>query len=87
MSKNNKFQVSADADNPTNTGVRFSNINGQYDDIFATFSPEKLFTPIGANLMGIRFFGAGHEYRGHRQGSSARSSPTSTVAAPPSSSS
>jgi len=56
VSKNNKFQVSADADNPTNTGVRFSNINGQYDDIFATFSAEKLFTPIGTNVMGIRFF-------------------------------
>ena len=50
VSKNNKFQVSADADNPTNTGVRFSNINGQYDDIFATFSPEKLFTPIAEQL-------------------------------------
>jgi hypothetical protein len=48
--------VSADADNPTNTGVRFSNINGQYDDIFATFSPEKLFTPIATNVMGVRFF-------------------------------
>jgi len=56
VSKDNEFQVSADADNPTNTGVRFSNINGQYDDIFATFSPVKLFTPIGANVMGIRFF-------------------------------
>jgi hypothetical protein len=56
VSKNNKFQVSADADNPTNTGVRFSNINSQYDDIFATFSPEKLFTPIGTNVMGVRFF-------------------------------
>jgi hypothetical protein len=56
VSKNNKFQVSADADNPTNTGVRFANINAQYDDIFATFSPEKLFTPIGTNVMGIRFF-------------------------------
>lgn len=56
VSKNNEFQVSADADNPTSTGVRFSNINGQYDDIFATFSPQKLFTPIGTNVMGIRFF-------------------------------
>lgn len=56
VSKNNKFQVSADADNPTNTGVRFANINGQYDDIFATFSPEKLFTPIATNVMGVRFF-------------------------------
>ena len=55
-SKNNKFQVSADADNPTNTGVRFANINGQYDDIFATFSPEKLFAPIATNVMGVRFF-------------------------------
>jgi hypothetical protein len=56
VSENNKFQVSADADNPTNTGVRFSNINRQYDDLFATFSPEKLFTPIRTNVLGIRFF-------------------------------
>jgi hypothetical protein len=55
-SKNKKFQVSADADNPINTGVRFANINEQYDDIFATFSPEKLFTPIATNVMGVRFF-------------------------------
>jgi hypothetical protein len=56
VSKNNKFQVSADDDNPTNTAPRFANINPQYDDIFATFSPQKLFTPIGTNVMGVRFF-------------------------------
>jgi hypothetical protein len=55
-SKNDKFQVSADADNPTNTGVRFSNLNRRYDDIFAMFSPEKLFTPIATNVMSVRFF-------------------------------
>ena len=48
--------MSADADNPTNTCVRFSHLNAQYGGIFATFSPEKLFAPIGTTLMGIRFF-------------------------------
>lgn len=56
VSKNNKFAVSADDDNPTNTPPRFADINPQYDDIFATFSPQRLFTPIGTNVMGVRFF-------------------------------
>ncbi|GAA0906820.1 hypothetical protein [Virgisporangium aurantiacum] len=56
VSKNNKFSVSADDDNPTNTPPRFADINPQYDDIFATFSPQRLFTPLGTNVMGVRFF-------------------------------
>jgi hypothetical protein len=56
VSKNNKFLVSADDDNPTNTQVRFGDINRQYDDIFGTFSPQRLFTPSGTNVMGVRFF-------------------------------
>lgn len=56
VSKHNRFSVSADDDNPTGTPPRFADINPQYDDIFATFSPQRLFTPLGTNVMGVRFF-------------------------------
>jgi hypothetical protein len=59
----NKFQVSADDDNPTRTGVRFANLNGQFDDIFATFSPQRLFTPLGTNRMTVKFFVPGTDQR------------------------
>jgi hypothetical protein len=55
-SAGNRFQVSADSDNPTHTPVRFGNINPQYPSIFDTFSPERLFTPLGTNKMRVRFF-------------------------------
>lgn len=56
-SANNKFQVSADsAATPVGTPVRYGNINAQYPNIFATFSPEKLFTPLGTNKTRVRFF-------------------------------
>lgn len=58
-----RFQVSADDDNPTHTGVRFDNLNRQFDDIFATFSPQRLFTPLGTNKMTIRFFVPGTDQR------------------------
>jgi hypothetical protein len=50
------FQVSADATNPSNTPVRFGNLNPTYSAIFTTFSPERLFTPIGNNVMDTTFF-------------------------------
>lgn len=49
------FQVSADAANPAGTGVRFDNLNGTYDTAFATFSAERLFTPLGFNVMDVEF--------------------------------
>ncbi len=55
----NRFQVSADSDNPTHTPQRFGNINSQYPSIFGTFSPQRLFTPIGTNRMSVRFFEPG----------------------------
>ncbi|MEV4641720.1 hypothetical protein AB0J80_30690 [Actinoplanes sp. NPDC049548] len=55
----NRFQVSADTDNPTHTPVRFGNINTQYPGIFGTFSPQRLFTPVGTNQMSITFFSPG----------------------------
>lgn len=50
------LMVSADSDNPTVTLPRFGNINPQYADIFATFSEERLFSPIGSNIVNITFF-------------------------------
>ena len=50
------LMVSANANNPTGTPPRFGNINPQYADIFKTFSEEKLFSPIGSNLVVITFF-------------------------------
>ena len=53
------FQVSANAVNPTNTPVRFGNLNPNYPSIFQTLSPEKLFTALDSNVTEIDFFEAG----------------------------
>jgi hypothetical protein len=53
------FQVSANAVNPTNTAVRFGNLNPNYPSIFQTLSPEKLFTALDSNVTDIDFFVAG----------------------------
>lgn len=50
------LMVSANATNPSGVLPRFGNINPQYADIFKTFSDEKLFSPIGSNLVVITFF-------------------------------
>jgi hypothetical protein len=50
------LQVSAASKNPTNTLPRFGNINPTYVDIFKTFSPEKLFSPLGSNIVDLTFF-------------------------------
>jgi len=50
------MMVSANADNPYAILPRFGNINPQYADIFKTFSAEKLFSPVGSNLVVITFF-------------------------------
>jgi hypothetical protein len=47
-------QVSADADNPTGTAPYFTNINPVYT--FQTFSDERLFSPIGSNVVDLTFF-------------------------------
>ena len=52
-------QVSADADNPSGAAVRFGNINPRYVDDFRTFSPERLFSPIGSNIVDLTFRVAG----------------------------
>jgi len=48
-------QVSADSNNPAGAAVRFGNINPSYAQIFQTFSPERLFSPIGNNLVDVTF--------------------------------
>ena len=50
------FQVSA------NSGVapiRFDNINPTYSATFPAFSPQRLFTAIGSNILDVTFFGPG----------------------------
>ncbi len=48
------FQVSASA--ASMVPVRFGNLNAQYTSIFKTFSPERLFTPLGSNVTDVTFF-------------------------------
>ena len=52
----NSFRVSADASNPTNTPVRFGNVNASYPGIFQTFSAERLFVATDAHTIEITFF-------------------------------
>ncbi len=49
-------QVSADSVNPAQAAVRFGDINPTYSTIFRTFSPERLFSPIGSNIVDLTFF-------------------------------
>lgn len=48
-------QVSADSDNPSGAAVRFGNINPAYTNSFTTYSPERLFSPIGSNIVDLTF--------------------------------
>jgi len=50
------FQISADSANPTNTAVRFGNINPEFPRLFNVFSPERLFTALGSNITETLFF-------------------------------
>lgn len=50
------FQVSANAVNPTSTPIEFGNINATYPSIFQTFSPQRLFTALGSNVVDVNFF-------------------------------
>ncbi len=52
-------QVSADGANPAQAAVRFGHINPIYSSIFRTFSEERLFSPVGSNLVDLTFFVAG----------------------------
>jgi hypothetical protein len=47
--------VSADSDNPDGAPVRFGDINPSYPRQFKAFSAERLFSPVGSNVVNLRF--------------------------------
>jgi hypothetical protein len=47
--------VSADAGNPAGAPVRFGDINPTYTQEFRTFSAERLFSPVGSNVVNLTF--------------------------------
>jgi hypothetical protein len=47
--------VSANAENPTGAAVRFGDVNPTYVDEFVAFSEQRLFSPIGSNVVNLRF--------------------------------
>src|SRR5213592_1805879 len=50
------FQVSANLVNPTNTPVRFGNINRVYPALFSTFSHQRLFSALNSTITENLFF-------------------------------
>ena len=50
------FEVSANLVNPTNTPVRFGNINRVYPALFNTFSPQRLFAALDSTITENLFF-------------------------------
>ena len=48
------FQVSATV--ASGTPVEFGNIDPSYPGLFATFSPQRLFTALGSNIVDVNFF-------------------------------
>jgi hypothetical protein len=47
------FQVSADA--ASGIAAEFGNIDPSYPGLFRTFSPQRLFTPLGSNVTDVNF--------------------------------
>lgn len=50
------FETSANAVNPTSTPINFGDIDSSYVSVFRPFTAQRLFTPVGSNVMEIRFF-------------------------------
>jgi hypothetical protein len=50
-----RVAVSADGDNPAGAAVRFGDLNPTYADTFRAFSEERLFSPVGSNVVDLRF--------------------------------
>ncbi len=50
------FEVSAKLGNPDGAPVEFGNIDPSYVDSFATFSPQRLFAPVGSTTYTTKFF-------------------------------
>lgn len=51
--------VATDATAPSGGDNEFSSINPTYPHQFKTFSPNRLFTPIGTNIVEVKFFVVG----------------------------
>ena len=49
------LRVSADSDNPAGAAPLFADINPTYAGEFATFSAERLFSPVGSNVANLTF--------------------------------
>ena len=49
------LRVSADSDNPKGAAPRFGDINPSYTSEFRTFSAERLFSPVGSNVVNLTF--------------------------------
>jgi hypothetical protein len=60
--------VSADSENSNGAAVRFGDINPSYSDEFTAFSEERLFSPIGSNLVDLSFFSPGTDSAGVTRG-------------------
>lgn len=56
LTSDGTLRVSADSDNPTGTAPRFGDLNPTYADIFKPFSEERMFSPVGSNIVDITFF-------------------------------
>jgi hypothetical protein len=56
--------VSADRDNPSGARVRFGDVNPTYARQFKAFSAERLFSPIGSNVVNVTFFVPGTDTPG-----------------------
>lgn len=49
-------QVSADDNNPSGAAPRFGNVNPSYSSIFQVFSPQRIFSPMGSNIVDLKFY-------------------------------
>lgn len=49
-------QVSADSDNPSGALPSFGNVNPTYQQIFPPFSAERIFSPMGSNIVDLTFY-------------------------------
>jgi hypothetical protein len=60
--------VSAASENPSGAAVRFGDINPSYSDEFKAFSEERLFSPVGSNVVDLSFFVPGTDTPGVTRG-------------------
>ena len=53
------FRVSSATSDPSAAPVNFGDINAAYSATFQAFSPQRLFTAIGSNMLDVNFYVAG----------------------------